>query len=128
MVIQVVLDTNFLVYCAENKVDYASGIDEIMTEGFELVVPSQVISELENLSVKAEKYSTKIAARLALKIIGSNKVKVLKIEAGYADEAILKMAKQNNVIAATIDSELRKKIGRTVRGVTIEGRRKIAFD
>jgi rRNA-processing protein FCF1 len=128
MVIQVVLDTNFLVYCAENKIDYACEIDGIMAEGFQLVVPSLVVSELEKLAKTAKKYSTKQAAILALKLFEVNKVKILEVGARYADEAIIKMVKKEGAIVATIDAELRKKIGRTTRGITIEGMRKIVFD
>ncbi len=35
--IKIILDTNFLVYCAENKVDYASGIMGLMDEGYDVV-------------------------------------------------------------------------------------------
>jgi len=41
--IKIILDTNFLVYCAENKIDYKEGIENLVNEGIELVVPFQVI-------------------------------------------------------------------------------------
>jgi rRNA-processing protein FCF1 len=128
MVIQIILDTNFLIYCAENKIDYASEIDGLMQEGFEFVVPSQVNSELEKLSKTAKKYTTKKAASLALKLFVVNNVKSLAVDARYADEAILKLARKNGGIVATIDGNLKKKLGRLTRGITIEGKRKLAFD
>lgn len=40
---KIILDTNFLVYCAKNKLDYKEEIGNLIKEGFELVVPEQVV-------------------------------------------------------------------------------------
>lgn len=46
---KIILDTNFLIYCAKNKFDYVEEIGNLINEGFELVVPMQVVNELEKL-------------------------------------------------------------------------------
>ncbi len=124
--IKVILDTNFLVYCAENKVDYATGIMEIMTEGYELVVPEQVIAELKDLADKAKKLSDRSAAFLALKLLEHNNVKMISANGNIADEAILNLVRMGSIVA-TLDLELRKKL-RNSRVIIIKGMKKVAFE
>ena len=125
--IKVILDANFLIYCAENKIDYAEGIMGIMEEGYELVVPSLVVRELGDLSKSAKKLSDKDAAKLALKLLEHNNVKTLYLRGKYADEAIIKLVKNEGSIVATLDAKLRK-ILRNSRKIVIEGKRKFAFE
>jgi len=124
--IKVILDTNFLIYCAENKVDYASEINRLMTEGYELVVPKQVVSELKELSQNAKKLGDRTASWLAIKLLEHNKVKIIEARGNYADEAILNLVRIGNIVA-TLDLELRKKL-RGTRVIVIQGNKKLAFE
>lgn len=124
---KIILDTNFLIYCAENKVDYIAGIDELMTEGYELIVPSQVISELEELSQKSEKFSDRTAAWTALKILKANNIQVASGSGRYADEAILNMVRLGSIVA-TLDQDLKKEIGKNNRIIVIKGIKKVDFE
>jgi len=124
--IKVILDTNFLVYCAENKVDYAAGIMEIMTEGYELIVPRQVVQELNDIASDSKKLSDRSAAFLALKLLEHNKIKIADVQGRIADEAILNLVRIGSIVA-TLDLELRKKLKNT-RVIVIKGVKKIAFD
>jgi rRNA-processing protein FCF1 len=126
--IKIILDTNFLVYCAENKIDYKEGIENLVNEGIELVVPFQVIDELKDLAENSSKFSDKQAARLALKLLEHNKVRELVVRGVHADEAILNILKKEKAIVATIDYQLRKKVGMKNRAIVIEGMRKIVWD
>lgn len=123
--IQVILDTNFLVYCAENKIDYKTEIDNLLKEGYELVVPSQVIEELNVLFKTAKKLTDRSASWLALKLLEHNQVKVIAVSATYADEAIIRLLRIGSVVA-TLDLELRKKL-RGARVIVVTGVRKLAF-
>ena len=44
---KIILDTNFLIYCAKEKLDYVEAIHDLLNEDYELVVPEQVIDELK---------------------------------------------------------------------------------
>jgi rRNA-processing protein FCF1 len=125
---KIALDTNFLVYCAENKIDYKESIDEIMNEGYELIVPQQVLVELEQISKESKKYSDKQAAQLSLKILKANKIPIINVLSRYADDALIKLAKREGAIIATIDLELRKKLGRLNQVIVIEGIKRVTFD
>ena len=126
---KIILDTNFLVYCAKQKIDYASQISGLISEACELVVPEQVVEELKALGDEAKKFSDKQAAKLALQLLKHNNVKTIKsnvsISNGYADEAILFLVRENkDSIVATIDRELKGKIN---NAIVIEGRKKLVM-
>ena len=72
---EVILDTNFLIYCAKEKLDYVDELRDLINENYELVVPEQVIEELERLKIKAKKGKDKNASDLALKILKNNQIK-----------------------------------------------------
>jgi rRNA-processing protein FCF1 len=124
--IKVILDTNFIIYCTENKLDYATEIDNMMNEGYELVVPQQVIEEIEELGRTAKKFSDRTASFLALKILKSNNVKVIQTNAKYADEAIMHLMRIGDIVA-TLDQELRNKL-KNSRVIVIQGVKKLVFE
>lgn len=126
--IKVILDTNFLIYCAENKINYKEEIERLMCEGHILAVPMQVVCELRKMEEKAHKLSDRRAAKLALKLLEVHEVDVISASGDYADQAILNLAKKEGAIVATIDGLLRRKLGKLNRAIIIEGKRKVAWN
>ena len=53
--VKIILDTNFLVYSAKQKIDYLREIFNLISEKKEIIVLSSVVSELENLATKSRK-------------------------------------------------------------------------
>ena len=99
----IVIDTNFLLIPAQFKVDIFSEIDRICHFGYSLCVLDKSINELEGISGK-----DKPAAKLALSLIKAKKLKIIKTnEKKSVDDLILDM---NNVIVATLDKELIRKL------------------
>ena len=115
---QIILDTNFLIYCAKNKLDYVEEIENLLKEGHELVVPVQVINELKKLRddrLKKASGKDKQAANLALEILEHNKIKTVKPEGKTVDEAIINLAsKDNKNIVCTLDREMRHSLPRVI--------------
>jgi len=112
---KIILDTNFLIYCAKEKLDYEEEIQNLVNENYELVVPLQVIEELERLKIKTKKGKDKRASDLALQILEKNKIKKVKVEGKTVDEGIIKLSKQNKKnITATLDREMRTILGRVI--------------
>jgi len=112
---KVILDTNFLIYCAKEKLDYNEEIGNLINEGLELVVPDQVIGELERLKVKAKKGKDKDACDLALKLLKNNKVKVVKPVGKTVDNAMINLAREDpKNIVCTLDREMRHELGRVI--------------
>ena len=119
---QIILDTNFLVYCAKEKIDYAEEIRMLVTGKYELVTMDMIIKELEKIKKKAKKYIDKQAADLALQLLKTNKVKILKGIGEYADKAIINASAGN--IVATLDMGLTDYLE---RAIIIRGKRKLQF-
>ncbi len=112
---KILLDTNFLLYCAKQKIDYT----ELSGNFFVLTL---VIEELQKLKEKARKKEDREAADLALQLLKNHKVKILKSK-GDADQAIIE--KSENCIVATMDRELKKKLKGRARILTIRGKKNL---
>lgn len=124
--IKILLDSNFLVYCAKQKIDYAEQIDNLISERHELAVLSSVLCELKELAEKAEKLKDKSAAVLALKILDKargKKIRIIETEK-QADEAIVEFAEnsEDEVMVATADKGLKRMLKNRARILTIKRR------
>lgn len=105
---QVILDTNFILTCVKQKIDF---FNEIETAGMKILIPGQVIGELEGVVKSRKKLHFRDDAKLALKILGKKTYKEVKLEGEDIDDGISKFAENNPKIAvATLDRELKKKL------------------
>lgn len=115
---KVILDTNFLIYCAKEKLDYVEALADLLNENYELVVPLQVINELEQLKndqLKKVSGKDKRAIDLALQLLEINKVKKVKVEGRTVDKGIINLASENSKnIVCTLDREMRHTLGRVI--------------
>ena len=112
---KIILDTNFLIYCAKEKLDYVEKLGNMINENYELIVPLQVIGELERLKEKAKKGKDKEACNLALQILEKNKVKKVNPVGKSVDDAIVNLSKENKKnIVCTLDREMRFKLPRVI--------------
>lgn len=121
---KILLDTNFLVYSAKQRVDYLREIFNLISEKKEIIVLSSVVSELENLATKSRKLKNRASAELALKMlknhINNKKIEIQKSDdkADYAIKEISK--KEKNVILATADRKLKSEVKGKVRILSIK--------
>jgi len=121
---RIILDANFLVYCAKQKIDY-------LEVSGEKVILSSIIKELEKLAEKARKARDKESAKVALQILKENikerKIKIVrtkeKAEEG-ADEAIINAVKRGDVVA-TMDRGLKKRLKGKARILSIRKGKKL---
>lgn len=93
-----------LLYAEKFRIDLDSQAEGLFPHCTK-AVPGQVLQELERLG---RKNCLKKQARIAEKVL-SKGFKVLKVEAGDADKALLKLSREGFVIA-TNDRALRKEI------------------
>jgi rRNA-processing protein FCF1 len=104
------LDTNFLVYCAKQKLDFTREIERIFPKS-RLFLLSSVKDELKNL-LKTEKGRSKETVELALQIVDNLKSRKLitekKSEGDNADDALVGFDNANSIIA-TMDKELKER-------------------
>jgi rRNA-processing protein FCF1 len=97
-------------------------------EGFELVLPRQVIKELEELSEdKRKKASERDLARTALAFINKfkDKFKIIELKKNYVDLGLQKLEK--GYIVASLDRELKQKLKGKVKFRIITKRKKLEF-
>jgi rRNA-processing protein FCF1 len=127
---KIILDTNFLIYCAKEKLDYEEELSNMLNEDYELVAPLQVIEELKKVKEKKKekiplkkrtsryKKTTgkdKLGAELAIQILEKKDIKKIDIKGKNVDEAIINLAKQDKKnIVCTLDKEIRGKLGRVI--------------
>lgn len=122
--IKIILDTNFLVYSAKQRVDYLKEILNLISEKKDIIVLSSVVSELENLAAKSRKLKNRASAELALKIlknhIDNKKIEIQKSD-NKADYAIKEISKkEKNVILATADRKLKSEVKGKARILSIK--------
>ncbi|MAH06926.1 hypothetical protein CMI38_01590 [Candidatus Pacearchaeota archaeon] len=117
----IILDTNFLIYMAKEKIDYVDELSNLLNEDYQIVVPKQVINELTSLkNDKLKKVSgkDKLASDLALKILKSNKIQTIQTKKSKnisVDQSIINLANQDKKnIVCTLDKEMRKTLGRVI--------------
>jgi rRNA-processing protein FCF1 len=103
---KIIFDTNFLVDAVRYKVDIYDKL-----KGNHLFTLDSVIFELEKITKRKTKESTK--ARIALKLLKSKKVKIIKTDEKNADPFLIKYSKKGYVIA-THDRKLKKKLKKVI--------------
>lgn len=124
----IVLDTNFIVCCTKQKIDFINEIERICNFEYNLIVPEQVIEEFKKLSLSKnikDREAALIALHLVEKYKDEGRVNIKKVDAEDADSAILKFDNKNNIIA-TLDKALKQKI-RNAKVITIRQGKHIEF-
>ena len=61
-----ILDTNFILTCVKQKIDF---FEDIKLMGFQIVIPKQVINEIEKVSSSKKKLHVRDDALLSLKLL-----------------------------------------------------------
>lgn len=99
---QTILDTNFILSCIRNKIDF---FEEIPLMGIGIIIPEEVILEIEKFKDK------KTEANIALILLNKNKFEKISFGKGHVDKKIINYAKENpRIIVATLDKDIKKKI------------------
>jgi len=118
---KVILDSSFILSAVREKIDI---FEEIPFMGFVIVVPEEVISEIEGVKKSKQKMKEKMNAELALKILETNKFESVKLGKSYVDNGLRDFCKEHkSYIVATLDRALKKDIHNYI--MVIRGRRKL---
>lgn len=121
----IILDTNFLIESAKNKVDIHEELKRILDYTFEVAVLDRTLEELDSIAVKKTKEGQQ--AKLARTILLTKHVAVIPTEGGHTDNLLLKRADENNIIA-TMDKELKQRLKKKKQQVIIiRGKQKLAI-
>jgi len=104
---KIAFDTNMLLTIGQLKIDVFFEVEKKFGKEIMLAIPKQVLEELEGFKTSNEKMKKDI--KIALEEIKRHKVEKMQVEAGNADNALEKMAKQGFYVASN-DAVLRKRI------------------
>ena len=107
---EILLDTNFILACAKQKIDFVSWAEENIGEVF-WIVPNLVLSELGELGGRnGEKGKDKDAAKLGLQLIERVKFQEVSLKGRDTDLAIRQFIDGKDIVLATLDKGLKNKV------------------
>ncbi len=112
---KILIDTNFILTCIKQRLDFFSKANEIIDEGIEWLVPAGVIKELEMISKrKGEKIIDKESAAIALEMLRLIEPQKIELDSRNVDQGIVNYAVKNNIVVATLDRGIKKKINKKI--------------
>lgn len=121
----IILDTNFLVECAANKIDIHNELRKALDETFEVEILDRTMDELETIIHKGGK--KKDQAKLAKTILMTKRVNTIMTDGGHVDKILLQKAGEDTIIA-TQDKELKQKLKKKKQPViVIRQKKKLAL-
>jgi rRNA-processing protein FCF1 len=121
---RILLDTNFVLTCMKQKIDFPSLSDELFNEPIKWVVPQDVLNELGILKDrKGMKVSDRSAAKLSFEILQSLNPEIveLKGKTPNVDIKIVNYVLDKKIILATLDKGLKSRVDNKI--LTIRGKR-----
>ena len=117
---KVILDTNFILTCIRQKIDF---FEEINLMGLQILIPEQVLTEIKRISESKKKLRFREEARLSLKLLGKSKFTKVDLKSKNTDNGILKYSKEQDIIVAALDKELKQKV--KGQKLVIRGKKKL---
>ena len=103
----ILLDTNFILSCIRRKLDF---FNDLKFRGFKILIPAEVIGELEKISETGGK-KFKEEAKIALNLLKKNSFEKIHLNTKNVDNGIVKIAGEHReYIIATLDRVIKKKI------------------
>jgi rRNA-processing protein FCF1 len=107
-IMEVILDTNFLISCVRKKIDF---IDELEGMGFKVVVPKEVFEEMKDLKFKVGP-ETNVAMGIAVDMIEKKGIKKIKL-GGKVDVKLIAKGREG-VYIATLDNEIKRNVSNKI--------------
>jgi len=122
---KILFDTNFILTCIKQKIDF---IRELKEEGYELLLPIQVVNELKKISQsKKKKASEKELAKISLAIIDKNKdrFRLIELEKKFVDAGLLRLKEGDEIVIATLDKQIKRLLKSKFKFLSIIKRKKL---
>jgi rRNA-processing protein FCF1 len=123
---EILLDTNFILTCVKQKIDFVSLADEIISEEINWTIPQEVLNELGNLKDRqGMKIKDRDAAKLSFEILQKINPKIveLKIKHQNVDMGIVNYILGKPIVLATLDKGLKGRVGNKI--LTIRGKKNL---
>jgi len=123
---KILLDTNFVITCAKNKIDFPSMADELVDEKIEWEIPQDVLNELGNIKDRVGiKTEDKRAAELSFQILQLIKPKIVNLPGKNpnVDIKIVNYIIDRDIVLATMDKNLKSRVKNKI--LTVRGKNKL---
>ncbi len=117
---RIIIDTNALMGIASFNLDIFAAIQDAVDFPYQLMILEGTIDELEKIE-KEQSGKDKMGAKLALRIISSKKIHLIK-EEGFVDDLLVKHSFEGDLIL-TQDIGLKKRLRRPY--LTIRQQKKV---
>src|SRR3989344_1047401 len=119
----ILLDTNFIIACVSQKIDFLEGIKRLFYL-YDIIIPKQVMNELRKISDDdSNSREDREGAMVAIEILKSKRINGIKfpdLKEENTDKAIIDFAEANkNSVVATLDKELKEALNDKARILAI---------
>lgn len=102
---KVILDTNFIVTCLREKIDFIGQLEE---QGYEILVPKEVIEEMKDIRSDLP-HDGKMAVDIGIKLIEQRKLKKISLGKKKVDDGLIEKGREGYHIA-TLDNGIREMV------------------
>lgn len=120
---KILLDTNFILTCIKQNIDFPRRANEIINQKIEWIVPQDILNELDSLKERPKmKIKDKESAKLSLQIIQNINPKIIQLpdKNPNVDIKIVNYIIDKNIVLATLDKKLKSRINNKI--LTIRGK------
>ncbi len=113
---KILLDTNFILTCVKQKIDFVNLANELFDEKINWIVPQQVLNELGNLKDRAGmKREDKNAAELSFEILQTINPQIVNLGRNpNVDIGIVNYILNTDIVLATLDRGLKNRINNRI--------------
>jgi len=120
---EVILDTNFIVACVRDRIDF---IDQLKELGFKITVPREVSQELKDIRDGGRvRRDGKAVIETALEIVNSKDVKNIRIGGKSVDAGLIAKGKEG-VYIGTLDKEIKRNVPNRV--VVLKAKKRVSVE
>lgn len=120
---KILLDTNFVLTCAKQKIDFPTLTNEIIDQEIKWIVPQDVLNELGNIKDRdGIKVTDKNAAKLSFEILQDLNSEIVELPGKNpnVDIKIVNYIIDKDIILATMDKNLKSRVNNKI--LTIRGK------
>ena len=121
---KILLDTNFILTCAKQKIDFDAIMNGQISEEVTWIVPEEVLGELRGLQFGGKiKIKERNAATIGIEIVTALNPEVVKLSdtANDVDTKIVNYIKDKPIALATLDKQLKSRVKNKI--LTIKGKK-----
>lgn len=111
---EILLDTNFIITCIKQKLDFFSITEELVSESIKWILPDKIFHELVKISnSKDKKLKDKQAANLFQELYKENskKIREIKLNIENVDDSLVAYCNSHpEMVLATLDKKLKSRV------------------